>query len=150
MFQELDKNGDGRLDAPEMRAALSRAGIDITPATVTDLVRFLANGAEQKGANVGVGHGGKSHVANVSSRDDMYITFQEFRDFLIMLPREATPFEIYKCESTRAQLWREKGRGTGRVLLGAFGDLSLRLARSVGDLCVMRAAASHSKRRFSH
>lgn len=132
MFQELDKNGDGRLDATEMRAALSRAGIDITPATVTDLVRFLASGAEQKG--MGVGEGGNSHTANINSRDsslaggamkgagagidtkaggggsggagagsatgksDMYITFAEFRDFLIMLPREATPFEIYKCE----------------------------------------------------
>lgn len=84
MFQDLDKNGDGRLDAREMRAALSRAGIDITPATVTDLVRFLASGAN---------HGKEGGV------DDMYITFQEFRDFLIMLPRQATPFEIYKCES---------------------------------------------------
>jgi solute carrier family 25 phosphate transporter 23/24/25/41 len=29
----------------------------------------------------------------------MYITFGEFRDFLIMLPRRATPLEIYKCKS---------------------------------------------------
>ena len=41
IFQDLDRNGDGRLDATEMRAALARSGIDITPATVKDLVRFL-------------------------------------------------------------------------------------------------------------
>ena len=80
IFQELDKNGDGRLDANEMRAALARSGIDITPATVQDLVRFLASGSASPG-----------------SGDNMYITFSGFRDFLIMLPRKATPFEIYKC-----------------------------------------------------
>lgn len=117
MFQELDKNGDGRLDAGEMRAALSRAGIDITPATVTDLVRFLVSGAEQKGARAGqtsasasasaaagttgtTGAAGTAGTTGTKSKGDMYITFPEFRDFLIMLPREATPFEIYKCEST--------------------------------------------------
>jgi hypothetical protein len=119
MFQELDKNGDGRLDAGEMRAALSRAGIDITPATVTDLVRFLVSGAEQKGARAGqtsaspsasasagstatagtTGTAGTAGMTGTKSKGDMYITFPEFRDFLIMLPREATPFEIYKCES---------------------------------------------------
>jgi hypothetical protein len=82
IFQEFDKNGDGRLDAKEMRAALSRGGIDITPSTADDLVGFLASGAE----------GGPRGVGN-----DTYITFQEFRDFLFMLPRKATPFEIYKC-----------------------------------------------------
>lgn len=94
-FQDLDKNGDGRLDAVEMRAALSRSGIDITPATVEDLVRHLAHGSDpdtlpRKKATL--------------SQEDMYITFGEFRDFLIMLPRRATPFEIYKCMST-SPLW---------------------------------------------
>ena len=83
-FQDLDKNGDGRLDAMEMRAALSRSGIDITPTTVADLVRFLASGSSNTGPRAG--------------SEDMYISFQEFRDFLIMLPRKATPFEIYKCK----------------------------------------------------
>lgn len=89
-FQDLDKNGDGRLDAVEMRAALSRSGIDITPATVEDLVRHLAHGLSDTSAR-----------KPTLSQDDMYITFGEFRDFLIMLPRRATPFEIYKCTSDR-------------------------------------------------
>ncbi len=83
MFQDLDKNGDGRLDSTEIRAALARGGIDVTPSTADDLVRFLASGA----AAGPRGPGG-----------DTYITFQEFRDFLFMLPRKATPFEIYKCK----------------------------------------------------
>lgn len=86
-FQDLDKNGDGRLDAVEMKAALSRSGVEITPATVEDLVRHLAHGVW------------KLPKKDTLSQEDMYITFGEFRDFLIMLPRRATPLEIYKCES---------------------------------------------------
>lgn len=81
-----------------MRAALSRSGIDITPNTVKDLVRFLASGASTSpmGApsDLPAVSGGQQNVVD----DVMYITFQEFRDFLIMLPRKATPYEIYKCE----------------------------------------------------
>lgn len=89
-FQDLDKNGDGRLDATEMRAALSRSGVEITSATVEDLVRHLAHGLW------------KLPEKETLSQEDMYITFGEFRDFLIMLPRRATPLEIYKCESERS------------------------------------------------
>jgi solute carrier family 25 phosphate transporter 23/24/25/41 len=89
-----------------MRAALSRSGIDITPATVNDLVRFLASNGS--GQPAGKGEGGRGGGAGgrvvgaggPHSAEDMYITFSEFRDFLIMLPRKATPFEIYKCEWT--------------------------------------------------
>lgn len=121
IFQDLDKNGDGKLDAVEMRAALSRSGIDVTPATVTDLIRLLATGSkmsvmgkttptpapsslptsnsgrmEESDNSIMSGPSGSSSSTAV---DDMYITFQEFRDFLIMLPRKATPLEIYKCKS---------------------------------------------------
>jgi solute carrier family 25 phosphate transporter 23/24/25/41 len=88
-FQEMDKNGDGRLDAVDLRAALSRSGIDLNPTTVEDLVRFLASGTS---------------VGEPNAKDEQYITFGEFRDFLIMLPRKATPFEIYKCE------WNDRHR----------------------------------------
>jgi len=65
-----------------MRAALSRGGVDVTPQVVDDLVRFLASGSEHA----------------MQGGEGVYITFPEFRDFLFMLPRKATPFEIYKCE----------------------------------------------------
>lgn len=48
-------------------------------------------------SNVRVDENGKTGSGS-GVVDDMYITFQEFRDFLIMLPRKATPFEIYKCK----------------------------------------------------
>ena len=104
IFQEIDKNGDGRLDAIEMRAALSRSGIEITPATVEDLVRFLASGT--------------SIGSPDSSPETMYITFAEFRDFLIILPRKATPFEIYKCtrEAVLTGLMLSSLPGTKEVL----------------------------------
>lgn len=111
IFQDLDKNGDGRLDATEMRAALSRSGIDITQATVTDLVRFLASGARFSPAARRLQQSGNEAAAldrpagsAVAGVDEMYITFKEFRDFLIMLPRKATPFEIYKCELPAARV----------------------------------------------
>jgi hypothetical protein len=86
MFQDLDRDQNGVLDAVDMRAALSRAGMELTQATVDDLVRFLASGANTPGTPK-------------DSAENTYITFSEFRDFLIMLPRKATPYEIYKCES---------------------------------------------------
>lgn len=92
IFQELDHNADGRLDAQEMRAALSRSGVDVTPATVSDLVHFLASPSNKEGLPKGPSQGG--------SEEGLYLTFADFRDFLIMLPRKATPFEIYKCKHT--------------------------------------------------
>jgi solute carrier family 25 phosphate transporter 23/24/25/41 len=100
-----------------MRAALSRSGIDITPNTVKDLVRFLASGASTSpmGApsDLPAVSGGQQNVVD----DVMYITFQEFRDFLIMLPRKATPYEIYKCESLAST-------NTSVILLIRSGSLS--------------------------
>lgn len=107
-----------------MRAALSRSGIDITPATVSDLVRFLASGSklsvagrhtpqtnQDDGRNLR-GDSGKAPSTTAGSGvvDEMYITFQEFRDFLIMLPRKATPLEIYKCRSLMSDLWNRLTR----------------------------------------
>ena len=127
IFQDLDKNEDGRLDAVEMRAALSRSGIDITQTTVEDLVRFLASGS-----------GTSAPSSNPNQPENMYITFSEFRDFLIMLPRKATPFEIYKCRLlSTPQFWEtfsrlavyqvrkrfSDGRGAARV--DKEGDLNV-------------------------
>ncbi|RXK37012.1 solute carrier family 25 (mitochondrial phosphate transporter), member 23/24/25/41 [Tremella mesenterica] len=151
IFQELDKNGDGRLDAHEMRAALSRSGIDITQTTVDDLVRFLASGSgvhyHSKGIdNVSSGQYQSKRFENgkkgkdgrnsptvvngvnggpggstVHTPEDMYITFAEFRDFLIMLPRKATPFEIYKYYQVKKRY--SDGRGAARV--DKEGDMSV-------------------------
>ena len=129
IFQDLDRNGDGRLDATEMRAALARSGIDITPATVKDLVRFLASG---------------SSTDQVKGSEDMYITFQEFRDFLIMLPRKATPFEIYKCtcksvldlEANGCSVYQVRKRfsdGRGAARVDKEGDMIPSFPKTHGD-----------------
>lgn len=142
-FQDLDKNGDGRLDATEIRAALSRSGVEITPATVEDLVRHLAHGSSPE----------RLPQKETLSQDDLYITFGEFRDFLIMLPRRATPFEIYKCNSIlfsylsphseRQRLRADKeldyqvktrysdGRGAARV--DKEGDINVSFPRAPGS-----------------
>ncbi|WWC98941.1 hypothetical protein V866_005835 [Kwoniella sp. B9012] len=116
IFQDLDKNGDGRLDATEMRAALSRSGVDVTPATTSDLVQFLASHPAENGVST-------RETRNPSSPEpgDMYITFAEFRDFLIMLPRKATPFEIYKFYQVKKRT--SDGRGAARV--DKEGDISV-------------------------
>ncbi|WVR04148.1 hypothetical protein IAU60_001147 [Kwoniella sp. DSM 27419] len=116
IFQDLDKNGDGRLDATEMRAALSRSGVDITPATVSDLVSFLATHPTDRGLPKN----------NKTGPEDMYITFADFRDFLIMLPRKATPFEIYKFYQVRKR--SSDGRGAARV--DKEGDISVSFPKS--------------------
>ncbi|WWC87477.1 uncharacterized protein L201_002366 [Kwoniella dendrophila CBS 6074] len=109
IFQDLDKNGDGRLDATEMRAALSRSGVDVTPATTSDLVQFLASHPAENGVSTE-----KTRGKRIGPQPgDMYITFAEFRDFLIMLPRKATPFEIYKFYQVKKRT--SDGRGAARV-----------------------------------
>lgn len=123
-----------------MRAALSRSGIDITPATVEDLVRHLAHGSS---------HATPSKAT--LSQEDMYITFGEFRDFLIMLPRRATPFEIYKCESnasldsslpifhalitcqTDYQVKTRYSDGRGAARVDKEGDINVSFPRAPGS-----------------
>ncbi|WVQ83428.1 hypothetical protein IAT38_005569 [Cryptococcus sp. DSM 104549] len=131
IFQDLDKNGDGRLDPSEMRAALSRSGVDVTPATVSDLVHFLAshNAKEEmpgvlggwSGGGKGRGRPGSGPGGEQESEDGLYLTFADFRDFLIMLPRKATPFEIYKFYQVRKRF--SDGRGAARV--DKEGDISV-------------------------
>ena len=107
-FHEIDRNHDGRLDVGDMSAALSKAGqssspslhlcelarlrfdrasspscssfllsdITLTHQTLHDFVSFLSTGKE----------GGASKE----------ITWVEFRDMLLMLPRSASVPEIYR------------------------------------------------------
>ncbi|ODN76545.1 hypothetical protein L202_05207 [Cryptococcus amylolentus CBS 6039] len=113
IFQDLDKNGDGRLDSSEIREALSRSGIDVTPATVSELVHYLASHASE--------HGAPKIGNKEKGRTEVYLTFGDFRDFLIMLPRKATPFEIYKFYQVRKRF--SDGRGAARV--DKEGDINI-------------------------
>lgn len=106
MFQELDRNGDGVLDVDEIGIALNRAGADLSPTIVRDLVHFLA------GSNKGSA-----------------VNFQEFRDFLLMLPRRATPLEIYKFYQVHKRF--SDGRGAARVNMD--GDPNPSFPKAPGD-----------------
>ncbi|KZV76065.1 mitochondrial carrier [Peniophora sp. CONT] len=96
---ELDGDGNGRLEAHEVASALSRAGIELTPATLSDFMTYL--------------------TASPHSRA---ISFREFRDFLLLLPRKASAKEIYRYYQVRKYLG-DDGKGAARVTME--GDVTL-------------------------
>ncbi|KAG8830361.1 hypothetical protein FRC18_008202 [Serendipita sp. 400] len=96
---ELDLDGNGRLDAHELRMALGNAGIDLQPSTLSEFMNFLS-----------------------SSPHPQAINFTEFRDFLILMPRKASTIEIYRYYEFRKNLG-DDGHGNARVNME--GDVSL-------------------------
>lgn len=112
IFHELDLDRNGWLDAAELRSALNKAGvsfnvcsnptlpnfttlsgIQLSPETLTEFMSSLAMSPRQR-----------------------YITFSQFRDFLLLLPRRASPDEIYRYyEVTR--FMGDDGRGPARVTM---------------------------------
>ncbi|CAK9779431.1 putative calcium-binding mitochondrial carrier SAL1 [Cutaneotrichosporon oleaginosum] len=104
-FQALDRNGDGVLDAEEMRSALEHQGVELSQNAVSDLVRLLSGTPDQE-----------------------HVTFTEFRDFLLLLPRRATPFEIYKFYQVHKRF--SDGRGAARVNMD--GDPILSFPKAPG------------------
>jgi hypothetical protein len=104
-FQTLDRNGDGVLDSEEMRSALEHQGVELSQNAASDLVRLLSG-----------------------TPDKEHVTFTEFRDFLILLPRRATPFEIYKFYQVHKRF--SDGRGAARVNMD--GDPILSFPKAPG------------------
>ncbi|CAE6405214.1 unnamed protein product [Rhizoctonia solani] len=96
---ELDLDGNGHLDAGELHAALSKAGLELDPATLADFMAALADSPHSR-----------------------RITFPEFRDFLLLLPRKASTHEIYQFYKVKKFLG-DDGRGAVRVNME--GDVSL-------------------------
>ncbi|CUA70333.1 Calcium-binding mitochondrial carrier SAL1 [Rhizoctonia solani] len=96
---ELDLDGNGHLDAGELNAALSEAGLELDPATLADFMAALADSPHSR-----------------------RISFPEFRDFLLLLPRKASTHEIYQFYKVKKFLG-DDGRGVARVNME--GDVSL-------------------------
>ncbi|KAF8529177.1 mitochondrial carrier [Hysterangium stoloniferum] len=96
---ELDLDNNGHLDADELFQALGKAGIRMSPATLSEFMTSLASSSH-------------SHA----------ISFPEFRDFLLLLPRPASTTEIYRYYKVRKFLG-DDGRGAARVNME--GDVSL-------------------------
>ncbi|KAJ7904587.1 mitochondrial carrier [Mycena olivaceomarginata] len=96
---ELDLDGNGHLDANELSAALTKVGITLSMAKLSEFMTFL--------------------TASPHSRS---INFAEFRDFLLLLPMRASPAEIYRYYEMRRYLG-DDARGPARVTME--GDVSL-------------------------
>ncbi|KAJ4478192.1 mitochondrial carrier [Lentinula aciculospora] len=96
---ELDINRNGRLEIGELDAALRKSNIVLSPATLEEFMTFLT----------------------VSSQPHA-ITFSEFRDFFLLLPRKISPEEIYRYYQVTKFLG-DDGRGAARVTME--GDVSL-------------------------
>ncbi|KZW03777.1 mitochondrial carrier [Exidia glandulosa HHB12029] len=96
---ELDLDGNGHLDAEELRIALSKGGIKLSASTISDFMTFLAS---------------SSHSHSLS--------FPEFRDFLLLMPRTVNAGEIFRYYEVR-KYNGDDGRGAARVNME--GDVSL-------------------------
>ncbi|TFK29415.1 mitochondrial carrier [Coprinopsis marcescibilis] len=96
---DLDLDGNGHLDRHELNTALKKSGIDLDPATLSDFLAALS-----------------------SDSDSARITFGNFRDFLILLPRRASPDEMFRFYKVKSYLG-DDGRGPARVNME--GDVSL-------------------------
>ncbi|KAH9951624.1 mitochondrial carrier [Amylocystis lapponica] len=96
---ELDLDGNGHIEADELAQALDKASIRLSSSTLTEFMTFLTRSTH-------------SHA----------ISFPEFRDFLLLLPRKASTAEIYRYYEVK-KFMGDDGRGPARVNME--GDVSL-------------------------
>ncbi|WFD35080.1 hypothetical protein MCUN1_001929 [Malassezia cuniculi] len=124
LFKELDRNHDGQLDEEEISHGFDRAGIHMNSVVLEDFVASLASYAVDDVSEL---HGYKHNV-----------TFPEFRDYLLLLPRKPSMAEILRFYQVRKAVglfgtegvFAELGAGWGKTSRGASavnhdGDVSL-------------------------
>lgn len=126
---ELDIDGNGHLDSNELAQALQTAGkhnftrinrksnpspgIHLTTTTLTDFMTFLTSSPH-------------SHA----------ITFAEFRDFLLLLPRKVNAEEIYRYYEVK-KFMGDDGKGAARVTMEgtlSFLPKVVELTEAIGDV----------------
>lgn len=88
---QLDLDGNGHVDAQELTEALHKAGVQLNSAQLSDFMTYLTSSPH-------------SHA----------ISFPEFRDFLLLLPRKASTVEMYRYYEVRKFLG-DDGHGVARV-----------------------------------
>ncbi|PWN38867.1 mitochondrial carrier [Ceraceosorus guamensis] len=107
IFIELDKNGDMQLDASEIGTALDRAGIDLAPEALEDFIASLASSsarlptASSSPATGARGDGSSNEAAASVVQPQTKISFPQFRDYLLLLPRKPSVGEIYRFYQVR-------------------------------------------------
>ncbi|KAH9999315.1 mitochondrial carrier [Russula vinacea] len=112
---ELDLDSNGHLDAEELTVALRKAGVRVSPSTLSNFMTSLT-----------------------ASPHSHSISFQEFRDFLLLLPRRVSTKEIYRFYEMRKFLG-DDGRGAARVTME--GDVSLSAEDKPSNYLVYRPPA---------
>ncbi|KAI0068778.1 mitochondrial carrier [Artomyces pyxidatus] len=112
---ELDLDNNGHLDADELAVALQKAGIRLSPSTLSDFMTSLT-----------------------ASPHSHSISFAEFRDFLLLLPRKVSTAEIYQYYEVNKFLG-DDGRGAARVTME--GDVSLSAEDKPPDYLLHRPGA---------
>ncbi|KAI8137091.1 mitochondrial carrier domain-containing protein [Fennellomyces sp. T-0311] len=83
LFSEIDQSGDNRLRASDLENALKAAGIRVTKDELGEFIQVI------------------------DTEGNGYIDFQDWRDFLLLLPRETTITEIYQYYQTSTQLTQD-------------------------------------------
>ncbi|PWN48265.1 mitochondrial carrier [Violaceomyces palustris] len=142
IFAELDKNGDMRLDVSEIRTALDRAGIELPPVSLDDFIASLASFQSQ------------SRKPN----EKPYVTFPEFRDYLLLLPRKPSVSEIFRFYQVRKAfglfgvggIFAELRAGWGKIERGAAavnadGEVSLAGEEKKKDTTAVKEAKKVEK-----
>ncbi|KAG0088677.1 hypothetical protein BGZ93_002552 [Podila epicladia] len=71
LFREIDHNNDNEIQADELQASLAKAGIDLSDADLRQFIKAM------------------------DKDGDGAIDYEEWRDFLVLLPREPTLKEIF-------------------------------------------------------
>lgn len=122
IFVDLDKNGDMKLDLQEIQGALDRAGISVPQLSLDDFVASLTS----------------TRTSSHGAEGRLYVTFPDFRDYLLLLPRKPSVTEIFRFYQVRKAfglfgmggIFAELAVGWGRTERGATavnfdGDVSL-------------------------
>ncbi|WFD31989.1 hypothetical protein MSPP1_003031 [Malassezia sp. CBS 17886] len=124
LFNDIDTNHDGVLDPTEIRAAFDRAGLHLSADVLKDFIASLASS-------------GVADVAELHS-NNLFVTFPEFRDYLLLMPRKPTMGDVYHFYQVRKAvglfgnegIFASLGAGWGRTERGASavnldGDVNL-------------------------
>lgn len=151
IFTELDRNCDMRLDVAEIRTALDKAGIDLPPALLDDFIASLSSSTRSADPHQRASRGEDDPCFSTPT----YISWPEFRDYLLLLPRKPSVGEIFKFYQVRKAfglfgiggVFSEFGRGWGSDRHGATavtsdGDVSFGADASGGAASSASASAS--------
>lgn len=108
---ELDLDGNGHLGAEELAVALDKAGMHIV---FYNVMSESISSSVQPGISLSPPTLAEFMTFLTSSPHSHALSFQEFRDFLLLLPRKASPEEIFRYYEVK-RFMGDDGRGAARV-----------------------------------